>query len=235
MSHTIEETKKHNKEHWQWLKDQPSNSARDKIIVERVLTSVDFDIFIDCGPGVIGSEAWTINAQCPNIEIIGFEPQKARYEMLKNSQYPGALYNQCVSATTGTVKGFTGHIEGKSDFVLRTSQSDIDAGFYKPVLMDSTTIDTILATRPDASAFIWADIEGAEGDMLRGAVESLKKGKIKGLVLELHNPTSPSFHRGDIRPDFIHTILEKVGFTKIHLRGSPTHSDWLYIQKEKKN
>ena len=48
--------------------------------------------FLTAGPGMVGTEAWVFKEKCPNLEIIGYEPQIDRYNFLKD-KFPGRLFN----------------------------------------------------------------------------------------------------------------------------------------------
>ena len=188
-----------------------------------------FHVFVDCGPGIIGSEAWSIRDFLPKCEIIGIEPQVDRYGLLLDGGYPGTLHNSCVSSISGKIDGFMGHPDGKSDFWLRTHQHHLEACAYKPCSIDSVTIDELLHNSTDR-AFVWADIEGSEYDMLQGAQKSLEMNKIVGFFLEIHKETSPDFVPGQGSLEQIDKFLEKYNFSKKMFRDVGTHQDWLYYK-----
>lgn len=141
------------------------------------------DLFIDVGPGRIGSEAWEVNTTFPECIIRGYEPQIERYEILKEASYPGDLSKFVISDVDGLVGGFSGHPEGKSDFWLYGGDSV--KGAYKEVTLPSRRLDTLFFDSKFKSILIWADIEGSELDILKGATKLLQSGRILGLNLEL--------------------------------------------------
>jgi len=130
--------------------------------------------FFDFGPGVLRSEAW--DERWKEYEIIGVEPDVVRYNNLKET-YPGILLNVAVSDKIG-----------KSKFVKHPTSGYI--AFSYPDCNETIEVETITADELDKKygpfdeIAIWADIEGSELRMLKGATEVLKK--VKWINLELH-------------------------------------------------
>jgi FkbM family methyltransferase len=178
----------------------------------------DFEIFLDCGVGFAATEAWSISDRKPDCEIIGFEPHDGSHFLLEDI-FPGELYKACISNKVGHLDGFMGHEDGKSDFWLRASAEHIEIDAYRLCNVESTTVDEILKNK-DKKAFIWADIEGSEPDMLFGAINSIKQGKIVGFFLE----TSPKTF------SIINKILLPFGFKTSQYRECGTHADWLFYK-----
>jgi FkbM family methyltransferase len=188
-----------------------------------------FATFIDIGPGYVNSEAWAINKHNPQIKIFGFEPSPVRFAKIKGS-FPGSIYEYAIGAANETQvmhlvrtmrpkrgDGIVRHIRGhqkntskKIEVVVRT--------------LDSLHFDI----GPFNQCFIWADIEGDELNMLRGATWLLEHNVV-GLNLEVrpkeNHPDRPS--RKDIT-----TFLKSYGFQKESVRSDcGTHQDILYIKK----
>ena len=63
-------------------------------------------------------------------------------------------------------------------------EKEVKVNNHKKVSVQTTTVDK-LCEGFDGTVFIWADIEGAELRMLRGATELLSSGRVLGLNLEL--------------------------------------------------
>lgn len=133
--------------------------------------------FFDLGPGVLNSEAWRKDLW-EGFEIIGLEPDPIRYDTLKKT-FPGKLLNLAVADKAGELKGI---IHDTSGFI---------AGGYpgydssKELVVKTVTLDWLDKTYgPFDEIAIWADIEGSELKMLKGATEVLKK--VKWINVELH-------------------------------------------------
>lgn len=143
--------------------------------------------FVTLGPGHFNSEAWIVNENLPDIEVIGYEPHPGRYNFI-NNEFPGTLYNMAVSSHSGYIDGWHGQGQDKIATDFRTELKE-EAGFknYKKVETQCTTIDSIIDKLPtNASIFLWMDIEGAEFDALRGALWSLLNKKIMLINVELN-------------------------------------------------
>ena len=131
--------------------------------------------FFDLGPGVLQSEAYR-KELWKNYTIIGVEPDPIRYRTLKKS-FPGTLLNLAIADTIGTMQ-----------FVAHPTSGYIAHGY--PGLTELHEVETITVDSLDEKygpfdeIAIWADIEGSELKMLKGATEVLKK--TKWINLELH-------------------------------------------------
>ena len=146
----------------------------------------DLPLFIDCGPGHVGTEAWMCAENYPECCIVGFEPHEGRYDVLKPS-YPGDLHCAAVSYLDGSVYGWNGLAEAglpHSDFKVRLGAND-DCHNYAPLPVPCLKLDTFFRGEDVANAFLWADVEGSELNVLRGAQDLLSTGAIKVVVVEL--------------------------------------------------
>ena len=179
-------------------------------------TSAD-GLFLTLGPGMVGTEAWVINELCPNMKVLGYEPQTDRYNFLKE-KFPGELVNKAVTAHHGTIKGWMGHKDGKSDFWLNASTEN--QKFYKEQFIDSTTVDDILEDIPDP-VVLWMDIEGAEFDALRGAIKSLSRGAFWFVCVELNFVADDDTHC--YWADVVE-LLRKNGYIAWGCSSSPKYS-----------
>lgn len=136
------------------------------------------ELFLNFGPGVKSSEAWTVKEVWPDTKIIGVEACDRRYENIKDA-YPGKLYHMAVDECEGMSTGYIGGRHGMFKFGL---EKEIKVNNHRKVSVRTTTVDNIY---DEGTAFIWADIEGAELRMLRGATRLLESGNLLGLNLEL--------------------------------------------------
>jgi len=180
------------KKDWGRIKSYTDKDRTHKSDVANIVSKFDFDCFIDCGPGSVGSEAWSVN-DLTKAKIIGFEPQNERFQMLKDNNYPGDLHNIGVGEVEGKVEGLMGFEGGKSDFWLN-GDDELVGTEYKKFEIDLTTIDKILEGKDYKKVFIWGDIEGAELLMIKGAIKSLEKGLICGFNLELRDYKASKGH-----------------------------------------
>ncbi len=140
------------------------------------------DVFLDFGPGKINSEAWIAKDVWPNCSIIGVEACKNRHAKLKN--YPGRLIHAAVDEGIGQADGYVGGRFGMFMFGeekyqgnARTAKANLEK-----VSVQTVTVDQLYE---GGTVFIWADIEGAELRMLKGATSLLSSGQLLALNLEL--------------------------------------------------
>ena len=211
---------------WKRIKSYNSKNRTHEIQIHDIKSKFNIDCFIDCGPGSVGSEGWSVN-DLINCDILGFEPQNERYDLLKEHGYPGILTKSGIGDVEGVVFGLMGYDGGKSDFWLNGDESLI-GDEYKKEEIKITTIDKILEGKDYKKVFIWADIEGSELLMLKGAKKSLEKGIICGLNLELRNYVESKGHcTGYEVVDF----LKNYGFENMMGNITIGHRDYLFKLK----
>jgi FkbM family methyltransferase len=142
------------------------------------------DAVFDFGPGVLNSEAWEFQ-KAWGCKIIGIEACPQRYSNLLKNNYPGTLINKAVNEFSGEDSGFVGGKFGQFKFGLE-KESDPKHNDHEKVTVQCTTVDDLDEEYgPFNKIFIWADIEGAELKMMRGAKKCLSEKKIAGFNLEL--------------------------------------------------
>jgi FkbM family methyltransferase len=217
---------------WNRIKSYNQNQRHHHAQVIEIMSMFDdIDTFVDCGAGEVGSEAWSVRDLKPNCHIIGLEPQHERYELLKNNNYPGELIKAAVSDKCGIITGFMGFEGGDTQFVMFRKDNILNKGFKKEEVK-TLTVDSLLTNAK--SAFVWADIEGAEMAMLRGCQESIKNGIIKGFLLELRKEVysvEETEEVSDVNKAF--KFMEEHGYKSIsgrHIEG--THRDFIFVKED---
>ncbi|HCR36450.1 TPA: hypothetical protein DIU22_05440 [Candidatus Woesebacteria bacterium] len=170
--------------------------------------------FFDLGPGILHSEAWRKDLW-EGYEIIGLEPDPTRYNILKDS-YPGILLNLAVSNEIGQIKGI---FHSTSGFIVYGYP-----GYSETVTISAVTLDWLdKEYGPFDEIAIWADIEGSELNMLKGATEVLKK--TNWINVELH--TGPKTEHWARSYD-VYAFLEKLGFVTLTKEKPQTLHDSCY-------
>jgi FkbM family methyltransferase len=106
--------------------------------------------------------------------VLAFEPMPVGLERLRTNLRLNAVRNvdvreQAVAATNGTARFFLGPPEHTSISSLHRIE-DAEA-----INVDCTTLDAALGGYPRVD-FLKVDVEGAEADVLNGAIETLKRG-----------------------------------------------------------
>jgi len=150
---------------------------------KRILPSIpEPDLFLDFGPGKYDSEAWEAQERWPNCSIIGVEACDNRYAKIK-STYPGQLHHLAIDEKAGQAEGYIGGRQGMFTFGMEREVGVVNN--HRKVTVKTTTVDQLYENSGGGTVFIWADIEGAELRMLKGATSLLSSGKVLGLNLEL--------------------------------------------------
>ncbi len=179
--------------------------------------------FLDLGPGLPGSEAAWARATWPGVRVIGLEPCRARFEACRPG-YPGLLL-PC-AAWDEDVPAL--------DFFA--SPVDNLWGLFAPPRLAPTeavpgrTLDGLEREHgPFERAVIWADIEGAELRMLRGAAGLLASGRVLALNLEVR---PVPYAGGWCTEDEVDAFLAGLGLVRARAyaeRGRGHHYDVIYV------
>lgn len=191
------------------------------------MKSIFNKLFIDVGVGRPNTEAWSREK---DFTIIGFEPSMNRYNSCKGV-YPGKLLNAVVSDRDGEISCWEHSKRGVKLFV---DEDDIIFKNFKRVKKKAIKLDS-LEWRGFDEIHIWADIEGAELLMLRGATEMLLSGKVKWINLEIRKN---ALAKGWATAKQIYRFLDKYGFKpKILFNQLPKrkHRDVIFMPKNADN
>ena len=182
-------------------------------------------LLIDIGPGKINSEAW--DKRYKDFTIIGLEPGTKIYNDLKDV-YPGMLLNVAVSDKNGKIKCWEHPDYGILLFHLAARQIKV----FKKVKKKSIKLDS-LDWKDFDEIHIWADIEGSELVMLKGAVKMLSSEKVKWIRLEIRKISPVS---GWASGKQVYDFLDKYGFkANIPLNTIPKkkHKDVIFTRINK--
>ena len=171
-------------------------------------------LFIDCGVGVPHSESWRKD-MWDGYTIIGLEPDPVRYNNLKDI-FPGILLNVAASDKNEEISGIYHNTSG---FIAGGYP-----GYDEFHTVKAVTLDSIYKEYgPFDKCSIWADIEGSELRMLKGATEVLKK--TDWITVELH--THPKTEEWCKSKD-VYDFLENLGFTTNTKMKPETEHDSCY-------
>lgn len=141
----------------------------------------DDDLFIDVGANV-GS--YTILA-CSSIGARGyaFEPIPTTYKRLVENIHLNHLDNrvECLNIGVGGKQGridFTANMDTTNHALVSGEQNK------NTVSVEVSTLDTVL--KDELPALIKIDVEGYEAAVLEGALETLEKGTLHSVIMELN-------------------------------------------------
>lgn len=189
---------------------------REDIIEDEMINK----LFIDAGVGNINSEAW---GRKKDFTIIGFEPCVDIYNNLKDV-YPGKLLNIVVLDKDGEIDCWE-----SSKYGVWLFRDDDMNGEFKKVNKKTIKLDS-LEWRNFDEIHIWADIEGSELLMLKGATEMLSSGKVKWINLEVREDIP---FRGWCTTSQVCEFLDKRGFKPTNFLIKKRHRDVIFIPKDK--
>jgi len=219
------------KKEWDFVLTQSVDFTKEVNQIHAALGGMEIETFLDIGVGNIGSEAWQIKKQYPDCQIIGFEPQIERFALLSclpiATEYPGRLIPTAVGSREGSVPGYMGHLKGRSDFKVYT---DEHKGYIQQNIWVHTLdqIERNLGTEFN-NCFIWADVEGAELEVLKGAKRLFNENKVIGVLVELRNKPLAV---GACSAKEVDTFLIDKGFKSTEPLDSlkDGHKDFIYVK-----
>lgn len=179
---------------------------------------------IDVGVGG-GTEANNLKNLWPNLKVIGLEPNRALWP----ADYPGEIlpYGAWSHARDHTL-WLAGPRDTSSSLFERVPVVGALATTVRP-------LDELLRKYPDLNrAILWADVEGAELEALRGAWKLLQTGVIVLCNLEVRTaPLGP----GACTEADVNAFLAGFGFVQtikynVH-GGSDPHADAVYVKSSR--
>lgn len=138
------------------------------------------DLFVDVGVAKPDTEAWRVRDAYPNATIIGFEPYHPHYLACLDT-YPGLLFPYAVGNAHDIVR--IGKIGPDNAGVHFNDRATADHSVAR-IRLDNF-IDGFI--RENARAVLWADVEGAELEVLIGAEQLLYECCFNAIVLEVRD------------------------------------------------
>lgn len=143
-----------------------------------LLCNIRGKIFLDIGSHM-GYYAWLLSKNFDR--VFAFEPNPTNYQMLANTIRFGKLKNvkpvkTALSDREGTATLYYSPRSGNQSLLGREQQR----GF----LVKTTTLDSLAGEPVD---LVKIDVEGAEWMVVKGGEKVLNDGKIKRLLIEIHD------------------------------------------------
>ena len=173
------------------------------------------DVMFDVGVATMHTEGWWAKEVWDDVQLFGFEPCEARFNVLVG--YPGILSKTAVTDAIGTFDGYMNNY----DFRVLAEEDKADP--YQTVAVNSTTIDSLDEIHgPFEKIFIWADIEGGELRLIKGAEKALKEKRIVGLNIEMWpNPPVDGWQTPDETVEYLKRFDYYIAFGE-----ECSYSDW---------
>lgn len=144
----------------------------------------DVDWFILGGPAD-GNEAQVFNVEFPNVQILGIEPNPVMHKFQVDNLFPGILLNKALWSINVTKELVIPGANHRCGSVVNYGKSQGES-----VTVDCVTLDKLSKNYgPFENCAVWIDIEGAELNCIKGALNLLRKQKIKVLNIEVNSDT----------------------------------------------
>jgi len=158
-------------------------------------------------------EAWSLKSHYPDMLVFGCEPAMLEYPVGTFTGFPGELRPIAISSKAGTTR------------------VNLRAGRKSKTEAPTMTLDEYdrAAGHPDR-ILLWADIEGAELDMLISGPDVMESGRVKWINLEEHKPGHVP--EGSCDPRELRRHLETLGYVRAEsYHEHATHLDAIYVHK----
>ncbi len=192
-----------------------------------VIPHVNFapSLLLDCGVGY-GHEAHHFRKRWPDMWIIGLEPALETFKRM-GPTYPGTLIRAGAWSKSGLLWLHDCHTEMGASFVHNHSRKEENSQQVVVKALDDLLIhDTPLGHCMEVlkDIVLWADVEGAELDVLKGATQLLNRRAIRLMNLEVHD--------GEVERE-VDEVCQLWGFEKIlSYAGNGSHHDNVYRLRE---
>ncbi len=172
-------------------------------------------VFFDIGPRSLKSEGWM--REWRDYQIIGFEPDPEAFKKIV-SEFPGILLNYAIGDEDGVLSG---QLTEHSGFIV--GGFDHKSPWVKVRSHALDTIDKLFGGFDKCR--IWADIEGSELRMLKGAENVLKK--TDWIKVEVRNKAP---HKDWCTAEEVYDFLRARGFYTKTPIGGKGHYDVIFTK-----
>jgi len=183
-------------------------STKDKIIAKSLFRSSEFDLdkfflaqklaninekdftFIDIGANV-GCICLPLVKRGIVSDAIGIEPDPYNFKLLRANIILNSVedrvvaINKALGATDDDCLTFELSFDNFGDHRIQREKKSgqFDEEKRRRISVESTTLDSVLSEHKRKKLFLWMDVQGYEGHVLKGASDTLKEGY--PLVLEV--------------------------------------------------
>ena len=149
------------------------------------------DWFIVGGPAD-GNEAQTIHERYPKVKCIGFEPNPVMFYKQSVLDFPGQLHRYALWSHSTELRLNTPKEGDNADRMSSVCRNFRDKSILCSHKVSGRSLDSLSAELgPFTNMVLWLDIEFAELQALRGAVDLLQRGQILLVNLEAFANTLP--------------------------------------------
>lgn len=206
-----------------------SEDRHEKDVIDRLsVLLAGARVFVDVGAS-LGQYTFFANKVMKKGRIIAVEPDPIRFEELARNcdKWRSLSDNELIAVNAaasdkedGKIRFYTTQTNVSGGLFVHEVKpallkaSEIEALRWEEILVESCTLDTLLAGRiPD---IVKIDVEGAELRVLRGAKNLLRAGKTKFLV-ELHGGWTDPEGQKDLSE--VYGLMASFGYEPSHFYG----------------
>jgi FkbM family methyltransferase len=186
---------------------------REPWLIKELSSLSTGDIFFDIGAN-LGQFTVPIGKKA---RVFAFEPEEQTYKYLgKNIELNNiaknvTLIKAIVSDRTGKTQFYTSELTSLFSGILDPNEYILGWTIIKKTEIPTTTVDIIVDEyKLDRIDWMKIDVEGAEFLVLKGCSESISKGLIKNILIEMH----PTTYKGTTQED-IYEFLSKFYSIKV--------------------
>jgi FkbM family methyltransferase len=161
----------------------------------------------------VGETALALALEFPGATIHAFEPVKAVFSRLQRNcrRYPNVICHHVALGSkneTRTIALRSDEVECTMNQMSRLAGDDTPLEIQEPVTIMRLD-DVCQKLSIGQIAFLKIDVEGFEMEVLSGATETLKSGKIQNIIAEVSFSKNSEQH---VQFDDVREILEPLGF-----------------------
>ena len=176
-------------------------STKDKIIAKSLFRCSEFDLdkfflaqrlaginekdctLIDVGANV-GSVCLPLVKRGIVADAIAIEPDPYNFKLLRANSILNSVedrvvtINKALGATDGDCLTFELSFDNFGDHRIHSKKKSgrYDEEKRRHIRVESTTLDSVLSEHKRKNLFLWMDVQGYEGHVLKGASDTLKEG-----------------------------------------------------------
>lgn len=151
--------------------------------MQRFAGKRNFDVIFDVGAN-IGQTAWEFVRYFPTAQIYCFEPSEPSFKILKQ-RYGGKVH--CIQKALGAaVEARALHVQELSERNTFVADGSDDLRYDAPETVQVTTVDSFCAEQEiDAIDILKMDVQGWEGEVLRGASRMMEANRVRFVFAEV--------------------------------------------------
>ncbi|MGJ8696675.1 MAG: FkbM family methyltransferase [Verrucomicrobiaceae bacterium] len=170
------------------------------------------DFFVDVGANFGLHTMYASHLVGEKGRIVAIEPVPANLELLRRNLDLNDLYRSCKVFPNALNSSGSGDVEMMIETGLSPAATLAGTKKGRKITVKASTLDACLAGRARTPDLIKIDVEGAEHEVLKGAIDTLEKGA--PLLIEVHTFALPAFKSS---PEALRDFLAEFGYRETRL------------------